>query len=98
MTWSAPSDRTSSTLRVPHTPVTSAPSNLAIWTAMVPTPPEAPLIRTRDRLAGRRGRGPACRPGPGVDDPLRRPRRHRSYRVRLADRTWPADAPTHRIG
>ena len=32
---------------VPHTPVTSAPSTLAIWTAMVPTPPEAPLIRTR---------------------------------------------------
>ena len=32
---------------VPHTPVTSAPSTLAIWTAMVPTPPEAPLTRTR---------------------------------------------------
>src|SRR6266699_2599101 len=47
MTWSAPSDRTSSTWPAPHTPVTSAPSALAIWTAMVPTPPEAPLIRTR---------------------------------------------------
>src|SRR5919201_1884369 len=48
MMWSAPSERTSSMLRaVPHTPVTSAPSALAIWTAMVPTPPEAPLIRTR---------------------------------------------------
>ena len=34
-------------LPVPHTPVTSAPSALAIWTAMVPTPPEAPLTRTR---------------------------------------------------
>src|ERR1700680_4988154 len=39
-------DRTMSTLRVLHTPVTSAPSDLAICTAKVPTPPEAPLIRT----------------------------------------------------
>jgi hypothetical protein len=29
-----------------HTPMTSAPSAFAIWTANVPTPPEAPLIRT----------------------------------------------------
>jgi hypothetical protein len=29
-----------------HTPVTSAPSDLAICTANVPTPPEAPLMRT----------------------------------------------------
>ncbi len=30
-----------------HTPVTSAPSARAICTASVPTPPDAPLIRTR---------------------------------------------------
>ena len=47
MTWSAPSDRTSSTLRLLHTPVTSAPSDVAVCTAIVPTPPEAPLMRTR---------------------------------------------------
>src|ERR687897_1406427 len=47
MTWSAPSARTSSTLRVLPTPVTSAPSALAICTANVPTPPDAPLISTR---------------------------------------------------
>ena len=47
MTWSAPSDRTRSTFRVLHTPVTSAPNGLASWTAKVPTPPEAPMIRTR---------------------------------------------------
>ena len=32
--------------RVLVTPVTSDPYDLAIWTAKVPTPPEAPLIRT----------------------------------------------------
>src|ERR671933_1507443 len=46
MTWSAPSDRTRSTLRVLHTPVTAAPKALAICTANVPTPPDAPVIRT----------------------------------------------------
>src|SRR5919106_5025482 len=46
MTWSAPRDRTKSTFRVLHTPVTSAPSALAICTASVPTPPDAPLMRT----------------------------------------------------
>src|ERR687891_1969364 len=46
MTRSAPRDRTKSTFRVLHTPVTSAPSALAICTASVPTPPDAPLIRT----------------------------------------------------
>ena len=29
-----------------HTPVTSAPEALAICTANVPTPPDAPMIRT----------------------------------------------------
>ena len=46
MTWSAPSERTRSTLAVLQTPVTSAPEALAIWTAKVPTPPDAPMIRT----------------------------------------------------
>ena len=46
MTWSAPSDRTRSTLAVLQTPVTSAPEALAIWTAKVPTPPDAPMIST----------------------------------------------------
>ena len=46
MTWSAPSERISSTLRMRHTPVTSAPRVLAICTANVPTPPDAPLIST----------------------------------------------------
>ena len=46
MTASAPSERTSSTLRVLQTPVTLAPSAFAICTANVPTPPEAPLIST----------------------------------------------------
>ena len=43
MTWSAPTERTRSTLRVLHTPVTSAPKALPICTANVPTPPDAPL-------------------------------------------------------
>ena len=46
MTWSAPRERTRSTLAVLHTPVTSAPSALAIWTANVPTPPDAPMTST----------------------------------------------------
>ncbi len=35
-----------SMFRVLHTPVTSAPNALAIWTANVPTPPDAPLMST----------------------------------------------------
>src|SRR4249919_98563 len=46
MTWLAPSERTNSRFRVLQTPVTSAPSDLAIWTANVPTQPDAPLTRT----------------------------------------------------
>src|SRR5215470_9845596 len=46
MTWSAPSEATRSTFRVLHTPVTSAPNALANCTANVPTPPDAPLIKT----------------------------------------------------
>jgi len=44
MTWPAPIERTMSTFGVLHTPVTSAPNDLAICTANVPTPPDAPLI------------------------------------------------------
>ena len=47
MTCAAPSERTSSTLPVLHTPVTSAPSAAAIWTANVPIPPPAPMTSTR---------------------------------------------------
>ena len=46
MTWSAPTERTRSIFAVLHTPVTSAPNDLAICTANSPTPPEAPMIRT----------------------------------------------------
>src|SRR5215471_12797026 len=46
ITSSAPIDRTISTFLVLHTPVTSAPNDLAICTANVPTPPAAPLIKT----------------------------------------------------
>ena len=46
MTWSAPIDRTRSTFVVLHTPVTCAPKALAICTANVPTPPDAPTIST----------------------------------------------------
>ena len=47
MTASAPIDWTRPVFLVLHTPVTCAPSALAIWTANEPTPPDAPLIRTR---------------------------------------------------
>ena len=40
-------DRTNSVFRALQTPVTSAPSAAAIWTANVPTPPAAPFTRTR---------------------------------------------------
>jgi hypothetical protein len=46
MTWSAPIDRTMSAFLVLQTPVTFAPNDLAICTAKVPTPPEAPLTST----------------------------------------------------
>src|ERR671919_540845 len=56
MTWSAPSERTSSTFLVLQTPVTSAPSALAIWTANVPTPRAEHLVarsKLRDFVADR---------------------------------------------
>ena len=46
MTGSAPIEATVSTFAVLHTPVTSAPNALAICTANVPTPPDAPLTST----------------------------------------------------
>jgi hypothetical protein len=46
MAWSAPSDRPRSTFVVLQTPVTNAPIDLAICTANVPTPPDAPMIST----------------------------------------------------
>src|SRR6266851_10176330 len=46
MTWSAPLERTMSTFAVLQTPFTSAPKDLAICTAYIPRPPEAPTIRT----------------------------------------------------
>src|SRR5688572_9837288 len=46
MTWSAPIERIRSKLPVLQTAVTSAPNDLAICTANVPTPPDAPLINT----------------------------------------------------
>src|SRR5438552_17069201 len=46
MTWLAPRARTRSTLSVLDTPVTSAPSALAICTANMPTPPDAPMTST----------------------------------------------------
>ena len=53
--------------------------------------------RPLDRAAGRHRRRPAPRLRPGLDDPLRRPRRHRRHRVRLALRARPADAPADRV-
>src|SRR5215207_9580916 len=46
MTRSAPSEVASATFLVLHTPVTSAPNDLAMCTANVPTPPDAPLTST----------------------------------------------------
>src|SRR5687768_11260091 len=61
MTRSAPRDRTISTFAVLHTPVTCAPNALAICTANVPTPPEAPMTSTLcPRLTCARSRT-ACR-------------------------------------
>src|SRR6266542_2339889 len=56
MTRSAPIDRTISTFLVLHTPVTSAPNDLAICTANVPTPPaeyRVAWLELRDVLADR---------------------------------------------
>ena len=42
ITRSAPSERTKSTFVSRQTPVTCAPTARAIWTAKLPTPPDAP--------------------------------------------------------
>src|SRR5712691_136702 len=60
MTVPAPISRTRSTFLVLQTAVTSAPNDLAIWTANVPTPPEAPLTRTRCPLWTRPWSRSAC--------------------------------------
>ena len=60
--------------------------------------PVDPRRRPLDRLRRRQGRGQRPRPRPGVDDPLRRARRHRRHRVRLAVGPRPADAPADRVG
>ncbi len=64
-----------------------------------PRPGRSPGPRRgpHDRLAGRRRGGPASRPGPDLDDPLRCPCRHRQRGVRLADRARPADASADRV-
>src|SRR2546422_163696 len=94
MTCFAPMDRTISTFLVLHTPVTSAPNDLAICTANVPTPPDAPLIRTfcPDRICplSRRPEARRLRPPPRpppartsrwpVFAPLLAPREHRHSR------------------
>ena len=59
-----------------------------------------PLVLGGDHsiaLPGRDRRGPAPRLRPGLDDPLRRARRHRRHRVRLAVGPRPADAPADRV-
>ena len=59
-----------------------------------------PLVLGGDHsiaLPGRHRRRPAPRLRQGLDDPLRRPRRHRRHRVRLALRPRPADAPADRV-
>ena len=53
--------------------------------------------RPLDRAARRDRRRAAPRLRPGVDDPLRRARRHRRHRVRLALRPRPADAAADRV-
>ncbi len=60
--------------------------------------PARPRWRPLDRAARRDRRRPAPRLRQGVDDPLRRARRHRGHRVRLALRPRPADAPADRVG
>src|SRR3954449_8495986 len=57
MTWSAPRAWTRSHFEVLATPVTCAPKALAICTAEVPPPPEAP--RTRTSCRGRTSTPPA---------------------------------------
>ena len=53
--------------------------------------------RPLHRLRRREGRRQRPRARPGVDAALRRARRHRRHRVRLAVGPRPADAPAHRV-
>ena len=60
--------------------------------------PAHPRGGPHGHLAGRHRGGPWRRPlGPGRGDPLRRARRHRRHRVRVAHRPRPADAPADRV-
>ena len=60
--------------------------------------PGRPRRRPLHRLPRRQGRRERPRPRPHLDDPLRRARRHRRHRVRVAVGPRPADAPAHRVG
>src|SRR6058998_3847096 len=85
MTWSAPSERTKSILSVRQTPVTSAPIDLAIWTANGPTLPEAPSISTLVAGLG----------GSAVAKPEALERENR--RMRQGGRVLEAHAGRHRL-
>ena len=54
--------------------------------------------RPHDRAARRHRRRPPSRLRPRLGGALRRARRHRQHRVRLAARARPADAPADRVG
>jgi hypothetical protein len=72
MTWSAPSEDTRSSFAVLHTPVTSAPRALAIWTAYVPCEARrAPAQTGRARAARRPGQRAARGGRHGYDGSLR---------------------------
>ena len=59
--------------------------------------PDRARRRPHHRLSRRHRRGPARGMGPGVDDPLRRPRRHRRPAVRCPRRPRHPDAPADRV-
>ena len=59
--------------------------------------PGGPRRRPLDHPGRRHRRGPPARRRPGVGDALRRARRHRRHRVRLALRPRPADAAADRV-
>ena len=60
--------------------------------------PRRPRRRPLDHAGRRHRRRPSARRGPGVGGALRRARRHRRHRVRVALRARPADAAAHRVG
>ena len=99
--WSSWAWSTSATSRCPRATPTLSCARLEAAVETIAEQrchPRRARGRPHHRLSRRHRVRPPRGLGPGVDDPLRRPRRHGQRAVRGVGRPRDADAPAHRVG